>query len=82
MVNAVIWLSMVLQAPKGADFCDTAVAHAAVVRNSMDKLKDPKLVRDMVADVAKIQSQVAWDKKCQDMANMDESCLVMNVIWR
>jgi len=81
VVNAVIWLSMVLQAPKGADLRDTAVAHAAEIRKSMDKLKDPKLVRDMAADVAKIQSQIAWDKNCQDMANANESCLVVNVIW-
>jgi len=81
VVNAVIWLSMVLQAPNGADPRDTVVARATEIRKSVDKLKDPKLVRDMAADVAKIQSQVAWDKSGQDMANVNESCLVINVIW-
>ena len=81
VVNAVIWLRMVPRAPKGADPRNTAVAHAAEIRKSMDRLKDPRLVKDMAADVAKIQSQVAWDKNFQDMANVNESCLVVNVIW-
>ena len=69
MVNAVIWLSVRSQVTKGVDPRDTVVAHAAEIRKSMDKLKDPKLVRNMVTDLAKIQSQVAWNKNGQDMAN-------------
>ena len=82
MVNAVIWFSVGLQAPKGGDPLDTVVTHAVEIRKSMDKLKDPKLIRDMAADVAKIQSQVAWDKRGQDMANVNESCLVVNIGWK
>jgi len=82
VLNAVIWFSVGLQAPKGADSRDAIAAHAVDLRNSMYKLKDPKLVMDMVADVAKIQSQVAWDKSGQDMANVNESSLVANAAWR
>ena len=82
VVNAVIWLSTELRIPKGADLRDTVVAHAAEIRKSMDKLKDPRLVRDMTADVAKIHSQVAWDKDGHDMANANEGCLIVNIFWR
>ena len=82
MVNAVIWLLAELQAPKRANLRDTVVAHAAEIRKSMDKLKDPRSVRDMVADVAKIHSQVAWDKDGQDVSTVNEGCLVTNILWR
>ena len=81
-VNAVIWLSTRLQVQKGADPRDIVVAHAAEMRKSMDKLKDPRLVRDMVADVAQIHSQVAWDRNGQDMVTTDQGSLVANVLWR
>jgi len=82
VVNAIAWLPVGLQASKGADPRDTVVAHAAEIRKSMDKFKDPKLVRDLVVDLAKIQSQVAWDKEGQDMANVNEGCLVVNATTR
>ena len=82
VVNAVIWLPVGLQAPKGADPYDSVAAHAAEICKSMDKLKDPKSIKDMAADLAKIQSQVAWDKNGQDMANVSEDCLVVNITWR
>ena len=81
-VNAVIWLSVGLKAPKGANPCDNVVAHAAEIRKSMDKLMDPKSIKDMAADLAKIQSQVAWDKNGQDMANVSEGCMVANITCR
>jgi len=80
VVNAVIWLSTGLQAQKGTDPCDRVLIHAAEIRRSMDKLKDPKVVKDMAADVAKVQSQVAWDKDGQDMVNVNTSCLVVNIL--
>ena len=82
MVNAIIWLSTRLQVTRGADPRDTVVAHAAEIHKSMDKLKDPRSVRDMAADVARIHSQVAWDKNGQDMANANDGCLVANIFWR
>jgi len=68
--------------PRKGPLRDAVVAHAAEIHKSRDKLKDPRLVRDMAADVAKILSQVAWDKNGQDMANANESCLVANVFWK
>ena len=82
MLNALIWFPVELQTPKSADPRDIIVAHAAEIRQGMGKLKDRRLIRDLVAGVAKIQSQVAWDKVGQDLANADESSLVANVIWR
>jgi len=82
VVNAVVWLPVGLQAPEGFDPCDSVVAHAAEIRKSMEKLGDPGSIKDMAADLAKILSQVAWDKNGQDMANVNEGCLVANITWR
>ena len=82
MVNAVIWFPVRLQASKGTDSRGTVVAHAVELRKGMEKLKDLKFIGDLVAGVAKIQSQVAWDKRGQDMANVNERCLVVNVTTR
>ena len=82
MVNALLWLPVRVQAPKGANIHDTVLAYTAQISKEMEKLKHPGLVRDMVADLAKLQSQVAWDKNGQDMANVDEGCLVTNIAWR
>jgi len=82
MVNALVWYPVGLQAPKGTDPHETVVAHAVELSNGIGRLRDPKLIRDMAADVAKIQSQAAWDKRGQDMANVNEGCLVANISWR
>ena len=82
VVNAVIWFPVELQAPKGSDPRDAVATHALELRKGMGKLKDPEEVRRMAADVAKIQSEVAWNKYGQDMVNVNESCLVMNVATR
>jgi len=81
VVNAIFWLPTGLsQAPKGTDPRDSILADAVEIRKSMDKLKDPKLVRNMAADVASIQSQVAWDKNGQDVASANEGCLIANIL--
>jgi len=82
VVNAVVWLSAGLQVQKGVDPCDSVLAHAAEIRKSREKLKDPKVIKDMVADVGRIQSRVAWDKCGQDVANTNEGSLVVNILWR
>ena len=81
-VNAMIYLSMGLQIPKGIDPRDSVVAYAAQIRKSMFKLGDPKFIKDMAADLAKIQSQVAWDKNGQDMASTTQGSLIVNILWR
>ena len=48
----------------------------------MDKLKDPRSVRDIATDVAKIHSLSALDKDGQDVSSVDEGCLVTNILWR
>ena len=81
-VNAIVWLSTGLQASKGADIHDDVLACATEIRKSLGKLKDPMVIKDMAADVAKIQSQVAWDKAGQDMPTAKEGSLIVNNIWR
>ena len=82
MVNALAWLPVELQVPKGTESRDIVVAHAAEIRKSMDRFKGPELIISMAADLAKIQSEVAWDKCGQDMANVNETCLVVNATTR
>lgn len=82
VVNAIVWLSTRLQVLKGVDLHDDVLACAAEIRKSLGKLKDPAFIKDMAADVAKIQSQVAWDKAGQDMPTAKEGSLIVNNIWR
>lgn len=81
-VNAIVWLSTVLQASKGSDLRDDTLACSIEIRKSLEKLKDPVFVKDTAADVAKIQSQVAWDRAGQDMPTAREGFLIVNNIWR
>jgi len=82
VVNAIFWLPTGPQVSERVDPYDGVLAYATGIRKSLDELKDPMLVRGMAADLAKIQSQVAWDKGSQDMANPKEGCLVVNITRR
>jgi len=82
VVNAIVWLSTRLQVSKGDDLHDDVLACAVEIRKSLGKLRDPTFIKDMAADVAKIQSQVAWDKVGQDMPTAKEGSLIVNNIWR
>jgi len=82
VVNAIFWLSIRLQASKGDGLHDHVLACAIEIRKSLGALKDPVFVRDMAVHVAKIQSQVAWDKAGQDMPTAKEGSLIVNNIWR
>jgi len=63
--NAVLYLPVGLQPSRGLNPRDNVFAHAVVTRESLQKLKDPKSVRDLAADFAKVHSRVAWDKSGQ-----------------
>lgn len=82
VVNAIFWLSTGLKVPESVDPHDGVLAWATELRKSLGRLKDPRFVKDMAADVAKIQSQVAWDKKGQDLPAAKEGCLIVNNLWK
>ena len=77
-VNAVVWLSTGLQVSKDTGPCDSILASATEIRKSLGRLKDPKFINDMAAGVAKIQSQVAWNKEGQDLRAGREGYLIVN----
>jgi len=79
-VNAIGLLSIGLQLPRGIDPHDDVLSCATEIRKSLEKLKDPRLVEDIVTDFARIQSQSAWNKNSQGPSK--EGCLVMNITRR
>lgn len=82
VVNAIIWLPAKLQVSKLIDPHDNVLAWATKIRESLGRLKDPGFVKDMAAGVAKMQSQVAWDRKGQDIPTAKEGCLIVNNTWK
>jgi len=82
VANAIVWLSAELQVPKDADLRDAVLACATEIRKPFEKLKNPRCVRDMATDLAKIQSQVTWDKNGQDFASAKEGCLIVNIFQK
>lgn len=81
-VNAIIWLSIDLEAPNDLNPHDSVLAWATGIRKSLGRLKDPKFIKDMAADMAKVQAQVAWDVKGQDIPAAKEGCLIVNNLWK
>lgn len=55
---------------------------ATKIQESLYKLKRPGFIKDMVANVAKTQARVTWDKKGQDIATAKEGCLIVNNTWK
>lgn len=82
VLNAIVRLSTEPQVLKGVDPQDVALAYATAIRKSLEKVEDPKSIKDMTADLAKTQSQVAWDKNGQDLDNPKEGCLLANITRR
>ena len=79
VVNAIFWLPTGPKVMRGVDPYDDVLANATEIRKSLDKLKDPVFVGEMAAGVAKIQSQVAWGKSSQDIANPREGYMIVNI---
>jgi hypothetical protein len=82
VVNAIVWLSTGIQVAKDIDARDSVLACATEIRKSLGKLKNPGFIKDMAAEVAKIQSQIAWEKKGQDLTTAKEGFLIVNNIWK
>jgi hypothetical protein len=82
VANAIVWFSMVLQLQEDVNPHNSVLAYATDIRKSLGRLKDPEFIRTMAADVARIQSRVAWDKNVQDLATAREGCLIVNNTWK
>jgi len=81
-VNAFVYLTVPvgLQLSNGVDPRDDVLTCATEIRKSLEKLKDPRLIEDMVTDLAQVQSQAAWNKGSQDPSK--EGYLFMNITRR
>ena len=79
-VNASILLLIGLRVSKGLEPRDEVLGHAVEIRKSLEKLKDPKSLKDVVTDFAKIQSQTAWGKSIQGPPK--EGCLLVNIVQK
>jgi len=79
-VNAIVWVSTGLQVPRGPDPQDTVLAYATELHKLAEKSREPKFVREVVVELANIQSQVSWDMSGQDLGSAKEGCLTANII--
>lgn len=82
VVNAIFWLSTGIKVSNDLNAHDSVVACAIELRKSLGRLKEPGFIKDMAADLGKIQSQVAWDKMGQDLPAAKEGCLIVNNRWK
>ena len=78
--NASVCLLIGLQVSKGLEPRDEVLGHAVEIRKSLEKLKDPKSLKDVVTDFANVQSQTAWGKNGQGAPK--EGCLLVNIVRR
>ena len=82
VVNAIIWLPTNVQVPESVDPHDSVSMCATQIHESLGRLKDPGFIKDMAANVARIQSRAAWDKKGQDIPTAKDGCLIVNNTWK
>jgi len=81
VLNAIIWPSTELQVSRGIDLRDSVLAWVIEIRKSLGRLKDPRFIKDMVVDLAKRRSQVAWDKG-MDFFMAKGGPLRVNSMWK
>jgi len=77
MLNALVYFSVELQPLEAVDPRDDVLACATEVRRSLGKLKDPKLITALAAEIGKIQSQSAWDRSIHIM-DWNDGALYLN----
>ena len=82
VLNAIFWLPTRFQSSKGVDPHGSVLACATEIRESLKRLKDPEFVKDMAAGLAKLQSEVSWDKMGQDLPSAKEGCMIVNNLWK
>ena len=82
VLNAIFWLPARLGNTKGVNPRDSVLAHATEIRKSLKRLNDPEFIKDMAAGLAKLQSEVSWDKVGQDLPSAMEGCMIVNNLWK
>ena len=48
----------------------------------MKSLKNPKFIKGMAGDLAKILCEASWDKKGQDITTAIEGYMMVNNLWK
>ena len=81
-VNAAVNAVICVPVSKGVHPHEDILTCATEIRASLGRLKDPRLIKEIVADVAKTQSQLAWDKSGQDLHSTGEGRLIVNNTWK
>jgi hypothetical protein len=82
VLNAIFWLPTQVQNSRAADPLENVLADATEIRKSLTRLKDPEFIKDMAAGLAKLQSEVSWDKMGQDLPAAMEGCMIVNNLWK
>ena len=82
VLNAIIWISIGRQVSRSVDAHDDVLACATEIRKSLGRLKDPKFIKGVAADIAKMLSQVAWNTKRGNRTVAKEGCLIVNSTWK
>ena len=80
VVNATVFLPIERQLSRGVDLHDDVLACATGIRNSLEKLKDPGFIKDIVTDFAEIESETAWGKSIRSPPK--EGFLIVNITRR
>lgn len=83
VVYSIIWHVTNVEVSKPVDPRDSVLICATKIRESLCRLENPGFIKDTAADVAKIQSRIAWDKRFQDTSTAKEpGCLIVNNTWK
>lgn len=82
VLNAIFWLPAQIQYTKDLGLRDRILANATKIRESLKKLRNPGYIKDMAASLARIQSEVSWDKMGQDLPSAMEGCMIVNNLWK
>ena len=81
-VNAAVNALICVPVSKGLHPQQDILTCATEIHESLGRLKDPRFIKGVAADMAKRLSQLAWDKSGRDLYNAEEGCLVVNNTWK
>ena len=84
-LNAIFWVFTPIgpQVLKGVDPHVGVLACATELRKSLVRLKDPRFIKNMVADLGETLSHLAWaNKDISDRLDSEKNWLVVNNTWK
>ena len=79
-VNALVYLPIGLHLSRRDDPHDDVLTCATEIRKSLENLKDPRLIEVLASELARMQSQSAWNKNSENPQM--EGCLMINTTRR